>query len=164
MPPAPKLAEWVVFLGVAFAAAGNDALTPRVAAVLDLLRNPASCPWKDLLDGVMKAKTEIKLTGGSKRNWGDNVDEVKGVLRQIRDLAKDFEKLPQWNDHDELAVQVLVDLYALFTDACARYQAYKDRLGGLDYLDLEIKARELLHTHRSHRPNSSTPLQAPHGR
>ena len=143
----PQLTEWVVFLGIAHAAAGSDALTPRVAAVLDLLHDPASSPWQDLLEGVMKAKGEIKLTGGSKRNWGDDIDEVKDVLRCIRDLAKDFEKLPQWNDHDELALEVLVDLHALFTDACARYQAYKDRLGGLDYLDLEIQARELLLTH-----------------
>ena len=143
----PLLTEWAEFLRRAHAGAGQDALTPRVAGVLALLGNPSSVGWQDLRKSVIRAKGAINLSGGSVRNWGENIGQVKETLGSLRDLAWEFENLPQWNDHDGLVLQVLVDLRGLFADACARYRQYKDRLGGLDYLDLEIRARELLSGH-----------------
>ena len=140
----PQLKEWMTFLHENFAHAGQDALTPRVERVLDILEPHISSPWKELYSHVIQVKGEINLSGGSKKNWGDMLSEVKQVLGSLREVAKSFENLPRWNDHDDIALEALVDLRHLFVDACARYQEYKDRLGGLDYLDLEIRARTLL--------------------
>ena len=143
----PLLQEWIDFLRQALDDAGEDALTNRVARVLEALADPSTTPWKGLMQRVLEVRGEINLRGGSDRNWGGNLAEVKKVLVCLRDLGVDFERLPRWNDHDALALEVLVDLRDLFTDACARYQDYKDRLGGLDFLDLEIRARQLLRGH-----------------
>ena len=140
----PNLLEWVDFLRLAYAEAGEDVQKQRVGRVLDALGDLSSTHWKELLKRVLEARGEINLRGGSARNWAGNLAEVKKMLGCLRDLARTFERLPQWNAHDALVLEVLVDLRNLFDDACARYQGYKDSLGGLDFLDLEIKARELL--------------------
>ena len=143
----PMLQEWVADLRLAYAEAGEDVQKERVGRVLDALGDPSTARWNELLQRVVEAKGEINLRGGSARNWGGNLAEVKELLGRLRHLAAQFQKLPQWNDHDGLALEVLVDLRELFAVACAWYQDYKDRLGGLDYLDLEIRARELLRGH-----------------
>ena len=106
----PLIVEWVSFLRLAHAGAGQDALTPRVAGVLALLGNPSSVGWQDLRKSVIRAKGAINLSGGSVRNWGEDLGRVKETLRSLRDLAWEFENLPQWNDYDGLVLQVLVDL------------------------------------------------------
>ncbi len=143
----PMLQEWIAYLRLAHAEAGEDVQKERVGRVLDALGDPSTVHWNELLKRVLEARSEINLRGGSAKNWGGNLAEVKKMLGCLRDLGRDFEHLPQWNDHDGLALDVLVAFRELFADACARYQDYKDRLGGLDYLDLEIRARELLRGH-----------------
>ena len=143
----PLLQEWVAYLQLAYAEAGGDVQKERVGRVLNALGDPSTVNWKELLKRVLEARGEINLRGGSAKNWSGNLAEVKKMLGCLRDLGRDFEHLPQWNDHDGVALEVLVALRELFADACARYQDYKDRLGGLDYLDLEIRARELLRRH-----------------
>ena len=66
---------------------------------------------------------------------------------QIRDLAHELRDLPRWNEHDHIALEALFSLRSLFEDACARYSASKRELIALDYLDLEIKATQLLSSH-----------------
>ena len=145
----PTLNEWVDYLRLAHAEAGHDAQKERVGTVLEILGDLSSVDWKDLMDRVIRASSEINLRGGSDRNWGGSLAEVKAVLRSLREVAQQFEDLPRWNDYDGLALEVLADLRHLFDHACARYQQYKDALGGLDYLDLEIRAGRLLREHPS---------------
>ncbi len=143
----PQLEEWLDYLQVAHETAGEDVQKSRVGKALEILEDASIAPWKDLRQMVMDAGAVINLTGGRKANWGGNLDEVKAVLRSLRELAQEFASLPVWNDHDALTLEVLADLRHLFDHACARYQQSKDVLGGLDYLDLEIKARQLLRDH-----------------
>ena len=151
----PRIEEWYMFLERAHMAAGPDALWECVGRVLDILKRHFTLSledlfvfnWKGLRDDVVEAGEEVNLKGGSQKNWGDNLDDVKETLRNLRDLAKEFDNLPEWNDHDGLALQVIADFRGLFDDACIRYQQRKDSLGGLDYLDLEIRARDMLRDH-----------------
>ena len=52
-----------------------------------------------------------------------------------------------WNAHDQVALEALSSLRSLFDDACNRYSARKQELVAFDYLDLEIKAAQLLRSH-----------------
>ena len=65
------------------------------------------------------------------------MDAIRGVAGRLKDI-------PQWNEHDAPALEALASLRLLFDDACARYAARKKELAALDYLDLELKATELL--------------------
>ena len=55
---------------------------------------PRLSHWKELLKRVLEARTEINLKGGSAKNWGGNLAEVKKMLGCLRDLGRDFEHLP----------------------------------------------------------------------
>ena len=65
-------------------------------------------------------------------------------MRSIRDKADELCKVPGWNEHDQTALEALSSLRSLFDDACNRYFARKQELVAFDYLDLEIRATELL--------------------
>ncbi len=143
----PSLIEWTEFLRLAHAGAGQDAQKDRVGTVLEILGDLRTADCKDLLERVARVRSEINLRGGSAKNWDGNLPEVKAVQRSLRDVADFFAVLPRWNDHDSLSLEVLEDLRLLFSDACVLYQQYKDDLGALDFLDLEIRTRQLLREH-----------------
>ena len=81
------------------------------------------------------------------RRWAHDLAEVKDRLRAFRETADRLTRLPQWNDHDAVALEALDSLRDLFDDACARYEARKNELAAMDYLDLELKTEELLKSH-----------------
>ena len=143
----PQLAEWAAWLEDAHAAAtGKDALYPRVANVLAALGDPNEGDWRDLLDRVLDAGGTVNLVGGSTKNWAD-LDGVKNTMRALREEAQRFKVLPCWNENDRPALEALASLRSLFNDACDRYEKRKRELAALDYLDLELKATELLRSH-----------------
>ena len=142
-----ELTECVSWLQGAHAGPGEDALSRCLADVLAALGDPAHGGWEELLDRVTAAGGKVRLGGGSARNWGHPLKEVKDALGSIRETAKGLQAAPRWNEHDADALLALVSLRALFDDACARYAARKRELAALDYLDLEIEATRLLQAH-----------------
>ena len=143
----PQLAEWAAWLEDAYVAAtGKDALYPRVANVLAAQGDPKEGDWRDLLDRVLDAGGTVNLVGGSSKNWAD-VDGVKNTMRALREQAQRLKDIPRWNENDRPALEALASLRSLFNDACDRYEKRKRELAALDYLDLELKATELLRSH-----------------
>ena len=143
----PELAERVAWLRAAYAGPGEDALSARMRDCLAALGDPEVGNWSDLLARVLDAKDRINLSGGSARNWHEDVQSVKAEMRSIRDKARELSGLPGWNEHDQIALEALSSLKSLFQDACARYSIRKQELVAFDYLDLEIKASQLLRSH-----------------
>ena len=143
----PQLVEWVSWLEGAHTGPGDDALSRSLAEVLSAIGNPAEGDWDDLLERVLDAGPRIKLTGGSARNWGYSLDDVKDTMRCLRETANRLGRMPRWNEHDEAALEALASLRDLFEDACNRYAARKRALAALDYLDLEIEAAWMLRSH-----------------
>ena len=143
----PDLAEQVEWLQGAHAGPGDDALSRRLRDCLTALGDPSTGDWSDLLARVMEAGTKINLSGGSARNWAEDLREVKDAMGAIREIARGLERLPRWNEHDQIALETLSSLRSLFDDACARYSTRKQELIALDYLDLEIEAAQLLTAH-----------------
>ncbi len=143
----PQLVEWVSWLEGAHTGPGDDALSRSLAEVLSAIGNPAEGDWDDLLERVLDAGPRIKLTGGSARNWGYSLDDVKDTMRCLRETANRLGRMPRWNEHDEAALEALASLRDLFEDACTRYAARKRALAALDYLDLEIEAAWMLRSH-----------------
>ena len=142
----PELVELASWLGDAHTG-GSDALSGRLDDVLAALGDPRTGDWKDLLERALDAGGRISLSGGSARNWDLDLNEVKDGMRRIREIGRELQELPKWNEHDELALEVLDSLYGLFSEARARYEGRKRDLAALDYLDLEVKAIELLESH-----------------
>ena len=142
----PQLVEWVSWLEGAHTGPGDDALSRNLAEVLSAIGNPAEGDWDDLLERVL-AGPKIKLTGGSARNWGYGLDDVKHTMRCLRETENRMGRMPRWNEHDEAALEALASLRDLFEDACTRYAARKRALAALDYLDLEIEAAWMLRSH-----------------
>ena len=143
----PDLAEQVAWLQGAHTGPGEDALSAKLRDCLAALGDPSVGDWSDLLDRVMDAGDKVNLRGGSARNWGEALGEVKAAMGWIRQTARDLGELPRWNEHDQIALESLSSLKSLFDDACVRYSARKKELIALDYLDLEIKATGLLRAH-----------------
>ena len=142
-----ELAESAAWLQDAEAAAtGEDAMSTKLRGVLEALGNPNEGGWQVLLNRVLNAGGKVNLQGGSVRNWA-NLDGVKARMGAIRNVARDLEGLPQWNEHDAPALEALASLRSLFEDACRWYAARKSELAALDYLDLELKAIQLLQSH-----------------
>ena len=142
-----ELAESAAWLHDAAAAAtGEDAMSTKLRDVLEALGNPNEGGWQDLLNRVLNAGRKVNLQGGSVRNWAD-LGGVKARMGAIRNVARDLEGLPWWNEHDAPALEALASLRSLFEDACRRYAARKSELAALDYLDLELKAIQLLQSH-----------------
>ena len=143
----PELAERAAWLRAALEGSGDDALSSRLRDCLAALGDPNAGDWSELLARVEDARGRINLRGGSARNWAVDIKEVKEAMGSIRDMAKGFNALPRWNEHDQIALEALASLRTLFRDACHRYAARKRELVALDYLDLEIMATQLLGSH-----------------
>ncbi|MFQ5381590.1 MAG: UvrD-helicase domain-containing protein, partial [Dehalococcoidia bacterium] len=85
-----------------------------------------------------------RLSGGRQANWPDHTpQEVRDLLREIKTIIEALETVG-WNKHDERAVPATLALRELFEEACDIYEARKRALSALDYLDLEVRARDLL--------------------
>ena len=122
----------------------RDKLTPFVEAHLQSLGDPMKGDAEDLLRRLAEAALLGSPGGvGGRDAWNRPPKEVRDVLKEIRELHADIVKF-QWNDADAEAVDVLDSLRALFMDACERFATKKTELSSLDYLDLELKAIELL--------------------
>ena len=143
----PMLAERAAWLKAAYAGPGEDALSSRMHECLAVLGDPNAGDGSELLDRVLDAGSRIKLSGGSARNWHEDVRDVRDAMGAIRDKAKELGGLPRWNEHDPIALEALASLRSLFGDACDRYSARKRELAAFDYLDLEIMATQLLGSH-----------------
>ncbi len=143
----PRLVEQVQWLRGAHAGPGEDALSTRLRSVLLIFGDPSDGDWSQFRERAIEAGSRINLTGGSAKNWNEDLDEVKAVLRGVRDTANWLKELPCWNDHDQPALEILLSLRALFEDACRRYEARKRELAALDFADLEIRATQLLSSH-----------------
>ena len=142
----PQLAAWAAWLEDAHAAApGKDAMSPKVLHLLTALGDPKEGDWRDLLDRVLDAGRSVNLHGGSAKNWTD-LDGVKDTMLALREEAQRLNHL-RWNENDGPALEALASLRSLFSDACDRYEKRKRELAALDYLDLELKATELLQSH-----------------
>ena len=142
-----ELAERAAWLKAAYAGPGEDALSSRMHDSLAALGDPDAGDWSDLLARILDAGDRIKLSGGSARNWHEDVQSVKAAMRSIRDIADELRDLPRWNEHDQIALEAVSSLKSLFEDACDRYLRRKEELAAFDYLDLEIRATELLRSH-----------------
>ncbi len=143
----PWIVERAAWLRAAHAEAGQDALSSRLGSFLEALGDPSEGDWRSLLERLAEASGEINVRGGSASNWTRDLDEVKDAMRAMRDMANHLDGLPQWNEHDPVALDALDSLKSLFDDACARYEARKRELAALDYLDLELKTEKLLRSH-----------------
>jgi ATP-dependent helicase/nuclease subunit A len=93
----------------------------------------------------------LKLVGGSPKNWGgaDQLDEVKGVLRTIRELAVDVLKAigEPPGDPDGHASKLLPLWANLIHRAQATYRKAKREQSALDFDDLEKLTCDLLKRH-----------------
>ena len=143
----PELAERAAWLRAALEGSGDDALSSSLRDSLAALGDPDAGDASDLLARVEEAGGRVNLRGGSARNWAADIKEVKEAMGSIRDMAKELNALPSWNEHDHVALEALASLRSLFRDACNRYSARKQELVAFDYLDLEIRAAQLLRSH-----------------
>ena len=139
----PELAALVSWLKEAHTG-DSDALHNSLSDALEALGDPNMGDWADLLERASAAAGRIKLNGGSPKNWGTDIKEVRDRMRRFRDIGKELGELPAWNEHDQLALETVAALRGLLEDACARYEARKRELAALDYLDLEVKSISLL--------------------
>ena len=142
----PELAERAAWLRAALAGSGEDRLASSLRDCLDALGDPNAGDWSDLLARVQDARGHVNLRVGSARNWAD-IKEVKEAIRSFKNMADELNTLPRWNEHDRIALEALASLRRLFDDARCRYSRRKQELAALDYLDLEIRATELLSDH-----------------
>ena len=125
----------------------EDKLGERLDAALAVLGDPEAGDWRDWASRLQQAVAEIKLQGGSKKNWRVPVAEVRTALRSIREAGEEITGLPQWSEHDAIAFEAIESLRALFTDACSRHAEAKRERHALDFLDLELEAVRLLREH-----------------
>ncbi len=123
-----------------------DKLTPIVDAHLQSLGDPWEGDAEDLLRRLAEAALLPGPGGfGGRAAWNAPPQEVRQALREIRAIHAEIAAF-QWTDADAAAIVVLDSLHALFRDACERFKERKKDLSALDYLDLELKAIELLRT------------------
>ena len=123
-----------------------DKLTPIVDAHLQSLGDP----WEGNAEDLLRRLAEVALLPGpggfgGRAAWNAPPQEVRQALREIRAIYAEIAVF-QWNEADADAVAILDSLRALFKDACQRFTTRKKDLSALDYLDLELKAIELLRT------------------
>ena len=90
----PQLAEDVEWLRDAYTGPGQDALSGNMHDSLEALGDPHADNWQDLLDRLIRAGDRIKLNGGSVRNWGADVKDVRARMGAIRDSAKQVGSFP----------------------------------------------------------------------
>ncbi|MGK2965457.1 MAG: UvrD-helicase domain-containing protein [Tepidiformaceae bacterium] len=92
----------------------------------------------------------VHLSIGSVSNWlPGTLEEARAHLRDVlRPAAKRLvREANPWTEADVTAIEALWGLQPLFRDACDRYTARKLARRGVDFLDIELRAVELLRTH-----------------
>lgn len=91
---------------------------------------------------------EIKLAGGSQKNWPggkEELDAVKSALKCLRGMWQERPLLKlRLNPQDEAIAAAMPAVYALFVYADQFYQARKAERDGLDFDDLEALSMRLL--------------------
>lgn len=139
-----RLAQHREFLVDAHIPDQTDALTPTIELVLETLGDPSTGTTEDLLVRLRNcAMIRSPGTRGSQSSWRYTPKEVRDSVRFIRESYDEIAPFI-WNDTDAEALTVLEALRALFRDAVIRYEEKKKELSALDFLDLELKAIELL--------------------
>ncbi len=141
-----KLTEHRDFLVDAQIPDETDALTPTVEIVLETLGDPSTGTTEDLLYRLQRLSGIGSVRGGSSKAWSAPTQQVRDVLSAIRGMYKEVAPF-LWNEADAGSLPVLESLHDLFRSASERYEARKRELSALDFLDLELKAIELLRTH-----------------
>ncbi|NLF32149.1 MAG: UvrD-helicase domain-containing protein [Planctomycetes bacterium] len=125
----------------------TDKLAAQIAEqapiLLELLDRPASRTAATL------GRLEKPGSRGSAKAWGGK-ETMLAVRRQFADLIGRFQAMERYtgrlNDADRLAARCLVTLTEMAADAIARFDRAKREAGRLDYVDLLVKARDLLAT------------------
>ncbi len=142
-----SLAEHREFLANAQNPGESDTLTPTVTDVLEALKDPLSGTTEDLVERLRLA-AEIESPGGrgTRGAWAYPPKEVRDSVRAIREAHKSLAPFI-WNEADAEAMTVLGALRELFRNAVRRYEDKKREQSALDFLDLELKAIELLKAH-----------------
>ncbi len=128
-----------------------DKLADIVNEVTAILRDPLAGDTDDLLDRLRRVD-EIpfaKKPGnrGGKKAWTEDPKVVRPVVKLVGGAYEEIEPF-LWNDVDDDSLPVLESLLDLFAEASARYESRKRELAALDYLDLEIRAIDLLQSSR----------------
>ena len=142
----PVLCEHRDFLTNAHVPMETDSLTPIVEEVLETLGDPEDGDANNLLERL-EAVSLIPSPGnlGSRSAWFKPPKAVRDVVKAIRETYGAIQPF-EWNDADAEALAALESLRGLFRGARDRYEARKRELSALDFLDLELKAIELLRT------------------
>ena len=144
-----SLADHVELLAHAQVPGKSDALTPTVTEVLETIGNPLGGTDEDFIERL-SAVSQIDNPGnrGSASAWVETPVDVRASVREARSAFGSIEPF-LWNEADVNALRALDELRALFRNAVRRYEDKKAELSALDFLDLELKAIELLRTHPS---------------
>ncbi len=121
----------------------TDALTPLADWVAETIGDPLEGDSEDLLHRLLNASFMGTVRGGSAKAWSASTQAVRGALSAIKNMYGEVAPFI-WNDADTDALPVLESLRGLFRGARDRYEARKRELSALDFLDLELKAIELL--------------------
>lgn len=116
-------------------------------------------PWADTCDAlatlpdgpeefaaaVVAMGSRLRALGnvGAGRNWSPDPKTVRGWLMELRDLADETERL-RWGERDLDGIVVVCALRDVFESCCRSYGERKAGLRALDFLDLELGARDLL--------------------
>lgn len=139
-----RLAEHRDFLVDAQVPVQTDKLKPTVELVLETLGDPTTGTTQELVARLHAASTGPSPGNrGSQKAWRYPTKQVRASVRFIREA---YDRLAPffWNEADAGALTVLDVLRTLFRDAVNRYEQKKKELSALDFLDLELKAIELL--------------------
>ena len=122
---------------------GADGLTPIAQGVAEIVGDPMGGDQQDILNRLQRLSEIGAVRGGSAKAWFAPTQEVRSALTTIRGM---FEQVSPylWNDADSDALPVLESLRGLFRSARDLYEARKRELSALDFLDLELKAIDLL--------------------
>ncbi len=139
-----RLAEHRDFLTDAQIPEQTDALTQTVERVLSALGDPSTGTTQDLIERLYSASM-IPSPGnrGSQSAWRFTPKEVRDSVKVIREAYDEIAPFI-WNTADVNSLPVLESLRDLFLSASERYETRKRELSALDFLDLELKAIELL--------------------
>ena len=141
-----SLADHRDFLASAQIPGESDTLTPTVTDVLEALEDPLSGTLENLVERLhIAAQIESPGNRGTKGAWIYPPKDVRDSVKAIREAHKSLEPFI-WNEADVEALRVLDELRELFRNAVRRYEDKKKELSALDFLDLELKAIQLLRT------------------
>ncbi|HET7738992.1 MAG TPA: UvrD-helicase domain-containing protein [Tepidiformaceae bacterium] len=133
----------------------GDPLANEIARLQDRVGSALTSPAELLIRLQRPGRSnesffeDLSLRARSPAAWdGNTFAEAKQAIQDLRRIGKDLLKdASPWTRDDELAIKALWGLRPLFEDACARYTARKVARRGVDFLDIELRAVELLRTH-----------------